>query len=175
MKKQFTAGLLSFTITLFVLGGITAGYLAITKNDEPAVAVNSSNKTTPPDKKEFCDIISAEEMKKITNVTFKKPMSTKSVVTTGLSSQTCAYIATKPSDSVQLVLKYQTSGKSIPTIEENWQTLKNQNMNTLLKSSVSKDAFTTQNTLYVYENKQIITVSSSLGNAIQEQIVKELL
>jgi hypothetical protein len=92
MKKQFTAGLLSFTITLFVLGGITAGYLAITKNDEPAVAVNSSNKTTPPDKKEFCDIISAEEMKKITNVTFKKPMSTKSVVTTGLSSQTlCLY------------------------------------------------------------------------------------
>jgi predicted amino acid dehydrogenase len=72
-------------------------------------------------------------------------------------------------------LKYQTSGKSIPTIEENWQTLKNQNMNTLLKSSVSKDAFTTQDTLYVYENKQIITVSSSLGNAIQEQIVKELL
>jgi hypothetical protein len=174
MKKQIAVGLISFFVTLFVIGGFTIVYISLIDNDKPKTTEIKKNDIAP-DKKEFCDTISAGEMKNITGVTYKKPMSTKSVVTTGLSSQTCAYIAAKSADSVQIVLKYQTSENSTPTIEENWQTLKEQNKANYLKSTVSDEAFITQNTLYVFENKQIITVTSSLKMSLQEQIAKELL
>lgn len=174
MKKQIAVGLLSFFVTLLVIGGFTIVYISLIDDDKPKTTEVKKNDLAP-EKKEFCDTISASEMKNITGIVYKKPMSTKSVVTTGLSSQTCAYIASKPADSVQIVLKYQTTENSTPTIEENWQTLKDQNKANFLKSTVSEEAFITQNTLYVFKNKQIFTVTSSLKMSLQEQIAKKLL
>lgn len=176
MRKPLVAGLVSFVITFVILGGAVFGYIVLTKNDKkPSTSTTGIKSSVEPAKKEFCDIVSPNQLKNISGIIYKKPMNTKSVVTTGLSSQTCAYLSSKPTDSVQIVLKYQTSKDSQPTIEENWEQLKAQNKDNYLKSEVSKNAFITQNTLYIFENKQIITITSGLKMSDQEQIAKLLL
>lgn len=174
MKKQITAGLLSFGVTIAILTGLTYGYRSLTKTNTPAPPSSASTETSP-DKNEFCSIVTTGALREITGISYKKPMETKSVVSTGLSSQTCIYAAPKSADNIQIVLKYQTDQNSTPSIEENWDQLKDQNKDNFLKSEVSPEAFVTLNTLYVFTNRQIISITGNLKLPIQEQIAKKLL